>query len=108
LARKARERKLRAEEMKGGSFTLSNQGGIGGGHFTPIVNLPEVAILGLGRGAVKPVWRDDQVAPRTLLPLTLAYDHRVIDGAQAARWVVDLVAALEHFDAATVRLSAHP
>ncbi|MBM3880667.1 MAG: biotin/lipoyl-binding protein [Verrucomicrobia bacterium] len=98
LAQKARERKLSADDMKGGTFTVSNQGGIGGAQFTPVVNLPEVAILGLGRGAVKPVWRDGQVQPRTLLPLALSYDHRVIDGANAARFVVDLVQAIEGFD----------
>jgi pyruvate dehydrogenase E2 component (dihydrolipoamide acetyltransferase) len=104
LAAKARERKLMPDEMKGGSFTISNQGGIGGGHFTPVINLPEVAILGVGRGALKPVWRSDQVEPRTLLPLALSYDHRVIDGGQAARFVVDLVRALERFDEAAVQL----
>lgn len=104
LARRARERKLALEEMKGGTFTISNQGGIGSGPFTPIVNLPEVAILGVGRGAVKPLWRDGQFVPRTLLPLSLSYDHRVIDGAQAARFMVDLVQALENFDPAQARL----
>ncbi|RME94809.1 MAG: biotin/lipoyl-binding protein [Verrucomicrobia bacterium] len=104
LARRARERKLALEEMKGGTFTISNQGGIGSGPFTPIVNLPEVAILGVGRGAVKPVWREGQFVPRTLLPLSLSYDHRVIDGAQAARFMVDLVQALENFDPAQARL----
>lgn len=104
LARKARERKLTADEMKGGTFTVSNQGGIGGGHFTPIVNVPEVAILGLGRGAVRPVWQNQQFAPRTLLPLALSYDHRVIDGGQAARFTVDLVQAIQEFPAAAAQL----
>jgi pyruvate dehydrogenase E2 component (dihydrolipoamide acetyltransferase) len=103
LAARARERKLAIEEMKGGSFTISNQGGIGSGHFTPIVNVPEVAILGVGRGAIKPVWRDDQFVPRTLLPLTLAYDHRVIDGGAAARFMVELVQTLENYDADLVK-----
>jgi len=98
LARKARDRKVTTDELKGGTFTISNQGGIGGAHFTPVINLPEVAILGLGRGAVKPVWRNDRVEPRTHLPLALAYDHRVIDGADAARFIVDLVTVLEQFD----------
>ncbi|MCP5522144.1 MAG: 2-oxo acid dehydrogenase subunit E2 [Verrucomicrobiales bacterium] len=98
LAQRARERKLSIEEMKGGSFTVSNQGGIGSAHFTPIVNLPEVAILGVGRGTVKPVWRDGGFVPRTLLPLTLSYDHRVIDGGSAARFMVELVEGLQTFD----------
>ena len=76
---------MSAEELKGGTFTISNQGGIGGGHFTPIINKPEVAILGLGRGAMKPVVREDRIEPRLMLPLALSYDHRVIDGAAAAR-----------------------
>lgn len=104
LARKARERKLAAEDMKGGTFTVSNQGGIGGGHFTPIINLPEVAILGVGRAAVKPVWRDGQVTGRPLLPLALSYDHRVIDGGGAARFITDLVRAIEQFEEHLVRL----
>ena len=104
LAQRARERKLAIEEMKGGSFTISNQGGIGSAHFTPIVNLPEVAILGVGRGSVKPVWRDDQFVPRTLLPLTLSYDHRVIDGGSAARFMVELVESLQRFDAGLLKL----
>lgn len=97
LARKARERKVSAEELKGGSFTISNQGGIGGAHFTPIVNKPEVAILGLGRGALKPVVRDGKIEPRLMLPIGLSYDHRVIDGGAAARFTVDLVQAFEQF-----------
>ena len=97
LAAKARERKLSLEEMKGGTFTISNQGGIGSAHFTPIVNLPEVAILGLGRGVLKPVVKDKQVAQRLMLPLAISYDHRVIDGGVAARFAVDLVKALEEF-----------
>lgn len=104
LARRARERKLTAEDMKGGTFTLSNQGGIGGGHFTPIINLPEVAILGVGRAALKPVWRDGQVTARTLLPLALSYDHRVIDGGSAARFITDLVREIEQFEEHLVKL----
>ena len=98
LAAKARERKVAAEELKGGTFTLSNQGGIGGAQFTPLVNKPEVAILGLGRAAAKPVARDGKVEIRTLLPLGLSYDHRVIDGGAAARFIVDLVKAIEGFE----------
>jgi len=85
LAAKARDRKLTADELKGGTFTISNQGGIGSGAFTPIVNKPEVAILGIGRGALKPVVRDGKIEPRLMLPLGLSYDHRVIDGGSAAR-----------------------
>jgi pyruvate dehydrogenase E2 component (dihydrolipoamide acetyltransferase) len=104
LAAKARERKVAREELRGGTFTVSNQGGIGGGPFTPIVNLPEVAILGLGRGALKPAVWEGQIAPRLLLPLALSYDHRVIDGAVAARFIVDLVQALQAFPEEAVRL----
>jgi len=103
LAAKARQRKLSLEEMKGGTFTISNQGGIGGGHFTPIVNLPEVAILGLGRGALKPVVKDKQIQQRLMLPVAVSYDHRVIDGGAAARFTVDLVRALENFPEAEVK-----
>jgi pyruvate dehydrogenase E2 component (dihydrolipoamide acetyltransferase) len=104
LAAKARDRKISAEELKGGTFTISNQGAIGGAHFTPIVNTPEVAILGLGRGAMKPVARDGKVVIRMTTPLGLSYDHRVIDGAEAARFIVDLVAALQDFKEAAVKL----
>ena len=104
LAQKARERKLTAEDMKGGTFTISNQGGIGGAHFTPILNLPEVAILGVGRGTLKPVWREGRVEPRTLMPLALSYDHRVIDGGTAARFITDLVKELELFAESLVTL----
>jgi pyruvate dehydrogenase E2 component (dihydrolipoyllysine-residue acetyltransferase) len=103
LAAKARDRKVSAEELKGGTFTISNQGAIGGAHFTPIVNLPEVAILGLGRGAQKPVVRDGKVVVRMMTPLALSYDHRVIDGASAARFIVDLVAALQDFEESAVK-----
>jgi pyruvate dehydrogenase E2 component (dihydrolipoamide acetyltransferase) len=95
LAQKARDRKVSGDELKGGTFTISNQGAIGGAHFTPIVNKPEVAILGLGRGAMKPVARDGKVEVRMMTPLALSYDHRVIDGGTAARFIVDLVKALE-------------
>lgn len=97
LAGKARERKLGLAEMQGGTFTISNQGGIGGAHFTPVINKPEVAILGLGRTQEKPVVRDGQVVIRAMLPLALSYDHRLIDGGSAARFMVDLVAALAAF-----------
>jgi pyruvate dehydrogenase E2 component (dihydrolipoamide acetyltransferase) len=103
LAAKARDRKASREELRGGSFTISNQGGIGGGHFTPIVNKPEVAILGLGRGVLKPMVRDNKIEPRMMLPLALSYDHRVIDGGAAARFIVDLVQALEGFSEEAVK-----
>jgi len=104
LAAKARDRKITADEMKGGTFTISNQGAIGGAHFTPIVNLPEVAILGLGRGAMKPVVREGKIEARLLTPVALSYDHRVIDGGSAARFTVDLVKAFENFSEAAVKL----
>jgi pyruvate dehydrogenase E2 component (dihydrolipoamide acetyltransferase) len=104
LAAKARERKVSLEELNGGTFTISNQGGIGSGHFTPIVNKPEVAILGLGRAARKAVVRDKKTEARMMLPLALSYDHRVIDGGVAARFMVDLVQALEHFSEDEVKL----
>ncbi len=104
LAVKARERKLSLDEMKGGTFTISNQGGIGGAHFTPIVNLPEVAILGLGRAVLKAVVKDKQIQQRLMLPLAVSYDHRVIDGGVAARFTVDLVRELENYGEETVKL----
>jgi pyruvate dehydrogenase E2 component (dihydrolipoamide acetyltransferase) len=104
LAARARDRKITADEMKGGTFTISNQGAIGGGHFTPIVNMPEVAILGLGRGALKPVVREGKVEVRLMTPMALSYDHRVIDGGSAARFTVDLLAAFHDFKEATVKL----
>ena len=104
LAQKARDRKVTAEELKGGTFTITNQGAIGSAHFTPIINKPEVAILGLGRGAMKPVARDGKVEVRMLTPLGLSYDHRVIDGGSAARFMVDLVKAMEDFGEDGVRL----
>ena len=104
LAAKARDRKITADEMKGGTFTISNQGAIGGAHFTPIINLPEVAILGLGRGAFKPVVREGKVEVRMMTPMALSYDHRVIDGGSAARFTVDLLAAFHDFKEETVKL----
>jgi pyruvate dehydrogenase E2 component (dihydrolipoamide acetyltransferase) len=98
LADKARARKLSLDDMKGATFTISNQGGIGSAHFTPIINKPEAAILGVGRGALQPIVRDNQIVPRLMLPLALSYDHRLIDGAQAARFMVDLLGALESFN----------
>ncbi|MBZ0177825.1 MAG: dihydrolipoyllysine-residue acetyltransferase [Melioribacteraceae bacterium] len=86
LAKKARDGKLGTADMQGGCFSISSLGGIGGTHFTPIINAPEVAILGLSRSAMKPVWDGTQFVPRLILPLSLSYDHRVIDGAAAARF----------------------
>ena len=104
LAEKARDRKITLEEMRGGTFTVSNQGAFGGGHFTPIVNKPEVAILGLGRAAQKPVVRDNKLEIRAIMPVALSYDHRVIDGGTAARFIVDLVKAFETFPESEVKL----
>lgn len=88
LAKRARDGKLGMGDMQGGCFSISSLGGIGGTHFTPIINAPEVAILGLSRSAMKPVWNEDKekFVPRLVLPLSLSYDHRVIDGAAAARF----------------------
>jgi pyruvate dehydrogenase E2 component (dihydrolipoamide acetyltransferase) len=90
LSDKARAGKLSAAEMQGGSFTISSLGGIGGTAFTPIINAPEVAILGVSRSVHKPVFEKGAFVPRLMLPLSLSYDHRVIDGAMAARFVVFL------------------
>ena len=104
LADKARDRKVSLEEMKGGTFTISNQGGIGGGHFTPIVNKPELAILGLGKGGLKAVVQDKQIVQRLTLPIAISYDHRLIDGGTAARFSVDLVAAFAAFTVTDLKL----
>jgi pyruvate dehydrogenase E2 component (dihydrolipoamide acetyltransferase) len=94
LAGKARAGKLAAAEMQGGCFTISSLGGIGGTAFTPIINAPEVAILGVSRSQQRPVWQGGKFEPRLMLPLSLSYDHRVIDGAEAVRFVVALAQAL--------------
>jgi pyruvate dehydrogenase E2 component (dihydrolipoamide acetyltransferase) len=94
LSGKAREGKLSPGDMSGSTFTISSLGGIGGTYFTPIVNAPEVAILGVSRSALKPVWNGQEFIPRLMLPLSLSYDHRVIDGAAAARFVVFLTRVL--------------
>jgi pyruvate dehydrogenase E2 component (dihydrolipoamide acetyltransferase) len=96
VAQRARERKLDASELKGGTFTITNLGGIGGTAFTPIINWPEVAILGLSRSRLEPVVRGGQIMPRLMLPLSLSYDHRVIDGAAAARFTRRLAELLEN------------
>lgn len=97
LAGKARDRKLKPDEMQGATFTISNLGGIGGHAFTPIVNSPEVAILGVSRGGMEPVWNREkgEFEPRNMLPLSLTYDHRLIDGADAARFVRFICESLE-------------
>ena len=95
LAEKAKARKLSLDEMSGGSMSISNLGGIGGTAFTPIVNWPEVAILGISRGGIEPVWNGTAFEPRQMLPLSLCYDHRVIDGADAIRFLRWVVEALE-------------
>jgi pyruvate dehydrogenase E2 component (dihydrolipoamide acetyltransferase) len=95
LAEKAQQKKLSLDEMSGGVFTISNLGGLGGTAFTPLINQPEVAILGVSRGAFEPVWQDGQFVPRQMLPLSLSYDHRVIDGADAVRFLRFVVEALE-------------
>ncbi len=94
ISARAREKKLAATEMQGGCFTITSLGGIGGMAFTPIINAPEVAILGVSRACMKPVWKDGQFVPRLMLPLSLSYDHRVIDGAQGARFSVYLAQLL--------------
>jgi pyruvate dehydrogenase E2 component (dihydrolipoamide acetyltransferase) len=95
LAEKARTRKLSLDDMSGGTFTVTNLGGIGGSAFTPIINAPEVAILGVSRSRVEPVFLNGAFAPRTMMPLSLSYDHRVIDGADAARFTRWVAEALE-------------
>ena len=97
LAGRARDRKLKTEEMQGGSFTITNLGGIGGTAFTPIVNYPEVAILGMSRGQNQLVMEDGQIVERLLLPLSLSYDHRAVNGADAARFIVKLSGSLTNF-----------
>lgn len=94
LAARTRQRKIELSELKGGTFTITNLGGIGGTNFTPIVNYPEVAILALSRSKETPVWRDGRVEPRLMLPLGLAYDHRAVDGAVAARFLRFVAEAL--------------
>ena len=97
LSSRARQRKLKPDEMQGSSFTISSLGGIGGTAFTPVVNHPNVAILGLSRSQMKPVWDGSEFQPKLMLPLSLSYDHRVIDGAVAARFTRDLADNLEDF-----------
>ena len=94
LSKVARDQKLKPGDLQGGSFSISSLGGIGGSYFTPIINAPEVAILGVSRAAMRPVWNGKEFAPRLIMPLSLSYDHRVIDGATAARFSTFLVSVL--------------
>jgi pyruvate dehydrogenase E2 component (dihydrolipoamide acetyltransferase) len=103
LADKAKARKLSLDDMSGGSMSISNLGGIGGTAFTPIVNWPEVAILGISRGVFEPVWNGKEFEPRQMLPLSLSYDHRLIDGADAIRFLRWVAEALENPFALTLR-----
>lgn len=96
ISKKARDKKISLEDMQGGNFSISNLGGIGGTYFTPIVNSPEVAILGVSRGSFEQVYKDGEFVPRLLLPLSLSYDHRIIDGADAARFIRWVAEALEN------------
>jgi len=98
LSEKARAGKLTAAEMQGGTFTVSSLGGIGGTYFTPLINAPEVAILGIGRAQTRPVWDKDKFVPRLLVPLSLSYDHRVIDGATGVRFSTFLAGLLADVD----------
>jgi pyruvate dehydrogenase E2 component (dihydrolipoamide acetyltransferase) len=104
LAERTRKRKVGLEELQGGTFTISNQGGIGGAHFTPIINKPEVAVLGVGKGTWRVVPKKTKTETRLLLPLGLSYDHRVIDGADAARFIMEFVSVLEHFSESDVAI----
>lgn len=97
LGERARGKKLRTAELQGGTFTISSLGGIGSTGFTPIINAPEVAILGVSRGQIRPLYRDGQFIPRLMLPLSLSFDHRVIDGAEAARFCAYLAQVLGDF-----------
>ena len=94
LAGRAREGKVSREEIEGGTFTISSLGGIGGTHFTPIINAPELAILGVGRNRIQPEWDGEQFVPRLMMPLSLSYDHRAVDGAAGARFITHLVELL--------------
>ena len=94
LSALAREGKLNPSDMQGASFTITSLGGIGGTYFTPLINAPEVAIIGLSRITTQPIWDGNRFQPRRILPLSLSYDHRVIDGAQGVRFVTYLAEVL--------------
>jgi pyruvate dehydrogenase E2 component (dihydrolipoamide acetyltransferase) len=104
ITEKTRQRKITIEELQGGTFTISNQGSIGGSHFTPIIYAPQVAILGVGQGKPQPVAVDGKIAIRTILPLCLSYDHRVLDGADAVRFLKDVISGIEAFDESNLKL----
>ena len=104
ITEKTRQRKISIEELQGGTFTISNQGSIGGSHFTPIIYSPQVAILGVGQGEAKPVAVDGKIAIRRVLPLCLSYDHRVLDGADAVRFLKDVITGIEGFDESDLKL----
>jgi pyruvate dehydrogenase E2 component (dihydrolipoamide acetyltransferase) len=94
VSERMRAGKISPADLQGGCFSISSLGGLGGGHFSPIINAPEVAILGVGRSAMKPVWSGKEFTPRLMLPLSVSYDHRVIDGAQGARFIAFLASVL--------------
>ena len=104
LSDKSRQRKISLDELQGGTFTISNQGSIGGSHFTPIIYAPQVAILGVGQSVPKPVALDGKIAIRSILPLCLSYDHRVLDGADAVRFLKEILANLQAYSDADVKL----
>lgn len=94
ISSRMRDGKINPTDLQGGCFSISSLGGLGGTYFTPIINAPEVAILGVGKAVIKPVWDGKQFAPRLMLPLSLSYDHRVVDGAQGARFIAYLSSVL--------------
>ena len=96
LSKKARDKKLSLDEMQSGCFTISNLGGIGGTYFTPIINSPEVAIMGVSKSSYEPVYINEKFEPRLIMPLSLSYDHRIIDGADGIRFLRWVVNALEN------------
>jgi pyruvate dehydrogenase E2 component (dihydrolipoamide acetyltransferase) len=104
LTEKTRRRKVTIEELQGGTFTVSNQGSIGGSYFTPIIYAPQVAILGIGQGGPRPAVNDGKIVVRTVMPLCLAYDHRVLDGGDAVRFLEEIVAGLQSFPEPEVKM----
>ena len=107
ISARMRDGKINPADLQGGCFSISSLGGLGGTYFTPIINAPEVAILGVGKSVMKPVWDGKQFAPRLMLPLSLSYDHRVIDGAQGARFIAYLEQrAVGHPPISALRLAA--
>jgi pyruvate dehydrogenase E2 component (dihydrolipoamide acetyltransferase) len=99
LAERTRKREVKLEELRGATFTVSNMGGLGSGPFTPIINPPQVGILGVGKARMTPVYRDGQFVPRRVLQLCVAYDHRLVDGAVGARFTNEIAKALEDVQA---------